>query len=290
MLDAIRAAKEALSTEHLIQPRIRGEREALRVLLVTRHGAVLAATAAINQLKGLIVSAPDDLRSETRKLKRPAQVTRCAQLRDRPAHGVEHRMTVRALRSTAQRIQALQAEAKDLENEILALVRQLTPELLDLLGVGPITAAQVLVSWSHPGRFRSEAAFASFAGVSPIPASSGLTNRHRINRSGDRQLNRALHTITLIRMRLDPATKTYVARRVAEGKTSRDAQRCLGFVRGVSTAIVHRLGRHPDRVEVDVHENGQHPAVGTPVGQGRSRHQGSTLRRPSRFCGPSAAM
>ncbi|MER6522764.1 transposase [Streptomyces sp. NPDC001553] len=84
-----------------------------------------------------------------------------------------------------------------------------------------------MVSWSHQGRFRSEAAFASFAGVSPIPASSGLTNRHRLNRSGDRQLNRAVHTITLIRMRLDPATKTYVARRISEGKTSRDAQRCL---------------------------------------------------------------
>ncbi|MFD7409911.1 transposase [Streptomyces sp. NPDC059866] len=84
-----------------------------------------------------------------------------------------------------------------------------------------------MVSRPYPGRLRSEAAFASFAGVSPIPASSGLTNRHRINRSGDRQLNRALHTITLIRMRLDPATKTYVARRIAEGKTSRDAQRCL---------------------------------------------------------------
>ncbi|MDI9883429.1 IS110 family transposase [Streptomyces sp. HNM0645] len=136
-------------------------------------------------------------------------------------------MTVRALRSTAQPIQALQVEAKDLEIEILTPVRQLTPELLDLLDVGPITAAQVLVSWSHPGRFRSEAAFASFAGVPPIPASSGLTDRHRINRSGDRQLNRALHTITLVRMRLDPATKTYVARRAAEGKTSRDAQRCL---------------------------------------------------------------
>ncbi|MFD7606030.1 transposase [Streptomyces mirabilis] len=156
-----------------------------------------------------------------------ALVARCAQLRDRPTHGVEHRMTARALRSTAQRIQTLQAEAKDLENEILALARQLAPDLLDLLDVGPITAAQVLVSWSHPGRFRSEAAFASFAGVSPIPASSGLTNRHRINRSGDRQLDRALHTITLIRMRLDPATKEYVARRVAEGKTSRDAQLCL---------------------------------------------------------------
>ncbi|MFE6904656.1 transposase [Streptomyces sp. NPDC057717] len=96
-------------------------------------------------------------------------------------------MTVRALRSTAQRIQALQAEAKELEDEMLTLVREVAPELLDLLGVGPITATQILVSWSHSGRFRSEAAFASFAGVSPIPASSGLTNRHRLNRSGDRQ-------------------------------------------------------------------------------------------------------
>ncbi|GAB2891617.1 IS110 family transposase [Streptomyces deserti] len=227
MLDAIRAAKEALTTEHLIQPRLRGEREALRVLLAARNGAVLASTAAINQLKAMIVSAPDDLRAELRRLKRPAQITRCAQLRDRPAHDVEHRMTARALRSTAQRVQVLQAEAKKLEAEILGLVRQLAPELLDLLGVGPITAAQVLVSWSHPGRFRSEAAFASFAGVSPIPASSGLTNRHRLNRSGDRQLNRALHTIALVRARCDTDTKAYVARRVAEGKSPRDAQRCL---------------------------------------------------------------
>jgi len=90
--------KEALSTENLIQPRLRGEREALRVLLVTRYGAVLAPTAAINQLNGLIVSAPNDLRTELRKLKRPAQVVRCAQLRDRPTHDVEHRMTARALR------------------------------------------------------------------------------------------------------------------------------------------------------------------------------------------------
>ncbi|WP_326655542.1 MULTISPECIES: transposase [unclassified Streptomyces] len=202
-------------------------RDTLAAAAVSPIGAVLASTAAINQFKSLIVSAPDDLRAELRRLKRPAQISRCAQLRDRPTQGIEHRMTVRALRSTAQRVQALQAEAKELENEILNLVRQMAPELLDLQGGGPITAAQVLVSWSHPGRFRSEAAFASFAGVSPIPASSGLTNRHRINRSGDRQLNRALHTITLIRMQLDPLTKAYVARRLAEGKTSRDAQRCL---------------------------------------------------------------
>ncbi|MEU6603380.1 IS110 family transposase [Streptomyces flaveolus] len=214
ILDAIRAAKEALVTDHLVQPRLRGEREALRALLATRHGAVLASTAAINQLKAVIASAPDELRAELRKLKRPAR-------------DIEHRMTARVMRSTAQRIQILQAEVKALENEILALVRQQAPELLDLLGVGPITAAQILISWSHQGRFRSEAAFASFAGVSPIPASSGLTNRHRLNRSGDRQLNRAMHTISLIRMRLDPSAKTYVARKIAEGKTARDAQRCL---------------------------------------------------------------
>ncbi|MEU7642992.1 transposase [Streptomyces sp. NPDC039016] len=120
--------------------------------------------------------------------------------------------------------QHLQAEAHELENELLRLVRQQAFELRDLLGVGSIAAAQILVSRSHPGRCRSEAAFAAFAGVAPIPASSGLTNKHRLNRGGDRQLNRAMHTISLIRMRLDPVTKTYVARRISEGKRSRDAQ------------------------------------------------------------------
>lgn len=227
MLDAVRAAREALATEHLIHPRRRGEREALRVLLTTRQSAVLASTAAINLLKALIVSAPDEVRIELRGMKSKDQVAHCARLRDRPAQDIEHRMTVRALRSAAQRIEALRAEAKDLELEILVLVRTVAPELLALQGIGPISAAQILISWSHAGRFRSEAAFAAFAGVAPIPASSGLTNRHRINRSGDRQLNRALHTITLIRIRLDPITRAYVARRISEGKTARDAQRCL---------------------------------------------------------------
>ncbi|MGW7348879.1 transposase [Streptomyces sp. NPDC054854] len=128
-------------------------------------------------------------------------------------------------------------------------MRQVAPELLNLLGVGPITAAQVLVSWSHQGRFRSEAAFASFAGVSPIPASSGFTNRHRLNRSGDRQLNRAMHTIALIRMRLDPATKAYVTRRITEGKTSRDAQRCL------KRAICRQLFKILERAKSNDDEN-----------------------------------
>ena len=131
------------------------------------------------------------------------------------------------LRSLARRIEAATAEADELEHELLAHVRALAPKLLDEPGVGPIVAAQLLVSWSHPGRLRSEAAFARLAGVAPIPASSGQTTRHRLSRGGDRQLNRALHTVILHRRLHDPATKDYIARRLAEGKTSRDAVRLL---------------------------------------------------------------
>ena len=101
------------------------------------------------------------------------------------------------------------------------------PDLLDEAGVGPIVAAQLIVAWSHHGRVRSEAAFARLAGVAPIPASSGQTTRHRLSRGGDRQLNRALHTVILHRRQHDPATKVYIARRVAEGKSRRDATRML---------------------------------------------------------------
>ncbi len=131
------------------------------------------------------------------------------------------------LRSLARRIEAATVEADELEAEILGHVRALAPQLLDEPGIGPIVAAQLLVAWSHPGRVRSEAAFARLAGVAPIPASSGQTSRHRLSRGGDRQLNRALHTIVLHRRHHDPATKDYIARRVAEGKTSRDAVRLL---------------------------------------------------------------
>jgi transposase len=198
-----------------------------RVLLTTRHSAVLAATAAINHLKALIVSAPEDLRSVLRGKYSAAQVSYCAELTDRPDSSLEHRMTIRAMRSAARRVVTSRSEAKDLETELASLVQQIAPDLITLAGVGPISAAHILISWSHSGRFRSEAAFAAFAGAAPIPASSGMAHRHRLNRGGDRQLNRALYTITLIRMRVDPATRAYIAKRGAEGKTSRDAQRCI---------------------------------------------------------------
>jgi len=149
-LDAIRAAREALACDHPVAPRRRGDRQALRVLLATRHSACRAKVSAINQLKALIVGAPEELRAELRGLGTKRQVRRCARLRERPTRSLEHRMTVRALRSTAQRIQLLAAEAAELRAELERLVAASAPWLVELPGVGPISAAQVLVSWSHP--------------------------------------------------------------------------------------------------------------------------------------------
>ena len=134
---------------------------------------------------------------------------------------------VLALRSLARRIEAATDEANELEREIIGHVRALVPELLDEPGVGPIVAAQLIVSWSHRDRVRSEAAFARLAGVAPLPASSGQTIRHRLSRGGDSQLNRALHTVILHRRQHDPTTRDYIARRIAEGKSARDATRIL---------------------------------------------------------------
>jgi transposase len=158
-------------------------------------------------------------------------------------------MTVRALRLTAQRIQLLAAEAAELRAELDRLVAAVAPWLLELPGIGPISAAQVLASWSHAGRLRSEAAFAALAGANPMPASSGQVTRHRLNRGGDRQLNRTLHTIVLAQLRGDPDTRAYAARRRAEGKSSRDVRRCLE--RAVARQLFKLLERH-DRPAVEV--------------------------------------
>ena len=111
--------------------------------------------------------------------------------------------------------------------QLQSIVDDLAPGLTQRPGIGPVTAAQAIVAFSHPGRCRNDAAFASLAGTCPIPASSGRTVRHRLNRGGDRALNRAIHTITTVRMRDCPATKAYIARRTAEGKTIREIKRCL---------------------------------------------------------------
>ena len=233
-LDAIAAARAALASETLALPRAGQRREALRLLLITRRSAVDVRREGLVQLRSVIVTAPDGLREQLRGLPPGRLVQRCSGLRRSSSRTPDELATILVLRSLARRIEAATAEAAELEAEMLAHVRALAPQLLDEAGVGPIVAAQLIVAWSHQGRVRSEAAFARLAGVAPIPASSGQTNRHRLSRGGDRQLNRALHTVILHRRQHDPATKDYIARRVAEGKTQREAVRLLK----------HYLARH----------------------------------------------
>lgn len=226
-LDATRAAREALSRRHLAEPRRRGDREALRVLLRTRKGAVQARSRAICNLKSLVVTAPRQVRHQLSGLDKDALVERCARLRTVTTHSVERQATVVALRATARRVRVLSAEADELKSRLDVLVRQMAPGLLAEVGVAAIVGAEVLCAWSHRGRVRSEAAFANLAGAAPREASSGQITRHRLNRGGDRQLNCALHTIILSRLAHHDETKRYAARRQAEGKAPREIKRCL---------------------------------------------------------------
>jgi transposase len=226
-LDAIRAARVVLAQERPAQPRAGGQREALRALMAARDGAVNARRAGLCQLRDLIVTAPEPLRSELRPLTRSRLLKRLRAVRPSRHVDVELRGTLRALRSLARRIEQLTAEERELETEIATLTRELAPQLLDEPGVGSLAAAQLLLSWSHPGRVRSEGAFARLAGCAPIPASSGQTIRYRLDRSGDRQLNRALHMILVSRRRWHQPTIDYIARRRQDGKTTREANRCL---------------------------------------------------------------
>ncbi|MGH8914210.1 MAG: IS110 family transposase, partial [Acidimicrobiia bacterium] len=226
-LDAVRAAREVLGRTKLAQPRARGEREALRCLLVTREGAVRDRTRAINQLKAMIVSAPEGLRTKVRGLNGAALIGTCRRLRRYAGPEAAHEATVVTLRRLAARIEHLDSEIAEHDSDIKALTKVVCPQLLDEVGVGPLGAAQAYVSWSHPGRCRTEAAYANLAGAAPIEASSGKVVRHRLNRGGDRALNRALHMVVITRNRCDPATKAYVERRLSEGKSHREARRCL---------------------------------------------------------------
>ena len=226
-LDAARTARAALASDTLALPRTGERREALRLLLVARRSAVDVRREALTQLRAVIVTAPEPLRQQLCRLPEGKLLDRCSRLRRTSSAGADRLATRIVLRSLARRIRTATVEAHELEREILAHVRGLAPTLLDEPGVGPIVAAQLIVAWSHHGRLRSEACFARLAGVAPVPASSGQTTRHRLSRGGDRQLNRALHTIVLHRRHHDPATRDYIARRIAEGKSRRDATRLL---------------------------------------------------------------
>jgi transposase len=286
-LDAIRAGREALSRDQLACPRQRGQREALRVLQLTRAGAVKVSADARRHLKALLVTAPEPLRAGLRGGTWLRQARACAALSAQPSDPVEYRATVRALRATAERALAAHQEATQLAKELGTLARAVAPALLAQPGIGPITAAQVLISWSHPGRLRSEAAFAMLAGAAPIEASSGQVVRHRLNRGGDRQLNRALHTIVMLRERYHQPTKRYVARRTAEGKSQREIRRCLigrvflprsAWSGSCSSVGVRGMASLPSRQTASL--SSATPGAPRPADrlQGHARSKGRTMR------------
>ncbi len=198
-----------------------------------RRGATRSRTAALNQLDAVIVTAPDDLRRRLDRIPRKQLVATAARLRPRP-DGVTD-----VLRRIARRIQALAAEIREIHRSLLRLVSELAPSLLAECGVGAVCAAQLLVSSGNPERMASEASFAALAGTSPIDASSGKHQRHRLNRGGDRQLNWALHVIALQRVHHHAETATYYQRLLAAGKTTKEAKRCVK--RALARHFYHQL-------------------------------------------------
>jgi transposase len=226
-LDAVRAARSVLTQRRPATPRAGGERQALQALVAAREGAVNAKRAGLCQLRDLLITTPEPLRSELRPLTRARLLQRLAATRPHGRQDAELRGSLLALRSIARRVLQLTAEERKLAREIETITRKLAPQLLEQPGVGPHAAAQLALSWSHRGRIESEAAFARLAGAAPIPASSGQTIRYRFDRSGDRKLNRALHMILVTRKRSHPATIAYIDRRIQEGKTHREVNRCL---------------------------------------------------------------
>lgn len=224
-LDALRVAREALGRDDLATPRTTGDRDALAALLVVRRSAVEMTGDAERQLVSLATTCPGPLAERLRGKSTAQIVDTCARWRPGGEPGIP--ATAEAMRALARRIRDLRAEAEAHQRRIEQLVNSWRPDLLELVGVGPIVAASALVVWSHPRRIRHDAAFAMLAGVAPLPASSGLTTRHRLNRRGDRHLNSALHIVAIQRQRHDPATRAYFERRRAEGKTDREIRRCL---------------------------------------------------------------
>ena len=226
-LDAYAAARTALAQDEHATPKAgAGQVEAIRYLLVARRSAVKARTAAIVKIKSLLVTAPDLIRERYRSLGDKALIAALARLRlstDPLLAAVGQ-----GLRSLARRHQLLGEEVSDLDQALAALTAAANPALVAAKGIGTITAAQLLVTaGDNPERLRSEASFAAFVGVSPIPASSGKTTRHRLNRGGDRQANAALHRIALVRMSYEPRTRDYVARKRALGHSNKEIIRCL---------------------------------------------------------------
>ena len=228
-VDAEAAARAALAGTATGTPKTRdGVVEAMRVLKVLYDSADKDRTRALNQFRSLLLTAPEDIREPLRGLPIAQQLSRAARFRARDTADAVVRHTCFVLRELARRIAAIEAQQTEVEERLRPLVVRHAPALVGLPGAGVHTAAALLISaGDNPDRMRSEAAFANLCAAAPIPASSGKTTRHRLNRGGDRRANHALWRIALVRMSNDERTRDYVARRTAEGKSKKEILRCL---------------------------------------------------------------
>jgi transposase len=231
-IDAEAAARAVLAgTATAIAKSGDGDAEAIRMLKLTRDSAVKARTQTINQIRAVLVTAPAPLREQFTALSTAKLIQRClgfpAELSTSPTAGPAETAQY-SLRMLAQRYRQLSREATELNNHLRRLTNRAAPALTALTGVGPNSAAAILTAaGDNPHRLHSEAAFAALCGASPIPASSGKTNRHRLNRGGNRQANAALHRVAVVRLRWHEPTQNYMTRRRAQGKTTTEILRCL---------------------------------------------------------------
>jgi transposase len=240
-LDAEAAARAVLGGKAKCIPKAdHAQVGMIRSLRVARRSAVKMRTLAVNQMIALVVTAPDALRDRLRGLPAADLVGVCAALRPGAVTTPTAAMKM-ALRCLAIRHQCLSGEMELLDAELSRLTVEAAPALRTIQGIGPDVAGALLVAaGDNPQRMRSEAAFASLCGVSPVPASSGKTNRHRLNRGGDRTANNALWRIVMVRLTCDQRTKQYMARRTTEGLSRREIIRCLKryVAREVYSALV----------------------------------------------------
>ncbi len=228
-LDAISAARAALGGLGAGTPKTtNGPVEAIRMLRIARRSAVTSRTRTMNQIRAVTDTAPDQIRSRYRHLT-PVKLTKTISA-TRPGNELTDPAVAAtwALRSLGRRWQFLTAQLAELDTQLETLVGSTAPNLLAVHCIGVDTAGALLVAaGDNPGRLTSEASFAALAGVNPLPASSGRTQRHRLNRSGNRDANNALWRIAIARMAHDERTRTYVQRRTTEGLSKREIIRCL---------------------------------------------------------------
>ncbi|WP_205544219.1 IS110 family transposase [Rubrobacter indicoceani] len=228
LTDAESAARSLLSGLAFLPKSHHGPVDSLRTLKLARTSAMKSRTQATNQLRSILVTGPLELVEDLRLLHLQSLLKKCSSYRTPNTHTSPEHVTKTVLKQLSRRHQSLTAEISAFDETIRLLVDRVTPELLSIQGIGIDTASSLLVAiGDNPDRLRSESSFAHLCGVAPLPASSGKTTRHRLNRGGNRDANRALHVVALVRMAHDQRTREYVAKRTSEGKSKKEIIRCL---------------------------------------------------------------